>query len=94
MAGAVVWQATLGTGQLDAACAAVVHPAQPAQKPYRPEYQDCEGRCPTERVRRFSAYYASAELKADREVVLAAVQRNGFALRYASAELQDDDAVF
>merc|ERR1719424_1407765 len=36
--------------------------------------------------------HASAELKADREVVLAAVQQDGDALWYASAELQEDDA--
>ena len=36
---------------------------------------------------------ASAELKADREVVLAAVLQNGDALRHASAELLRDDAV-
>jgi len=39
-------------------------------------------------------YFASAELKADREVVLAAVRQDGHALVYASAELQRDDAVF
>ena len=37
--------------------------------------------------------YASAKLRADREVVLAAVRQNGDALVYASAELQRDDAV-
>ena len=26
------------------------------KRPDKPEYQDCEGRCPTERVRRFSAW--------------------------------------
>lgn len=31
--------------------------------------------------------YTPAELKADREIVLAAVQKDGFALRHASAEL-------
>ena len=34
--------------------------------------------------------YASAELQADREVVLAAVQQDGHALQYATAELQAD----
>ena len=37
--------------------------------------------------------HASAELRADREVVLAAVQQNGMALQYASAELQADREV-
>ena len=32
--------------------------------------------------------FASSELRQDREVVLAAVQQNGFALQHASAELQ------
>ena len=32
--------------------------------------------------------YASAELMADREVVLAAVQQHGYALRHTSAELR------
>ena len=41
----------------------------------------------------FALYDASAELKADREVVLAAVQQNGFALGYASAELRADREV-
>jgi len=29
------------------------------KRPDKPEYQDCEGRCPTERVRRFSALYGA-----------------------------------
>jgi len=37
--------------------------------------------------------YASAELQADREVVLAAVQEDGDALDYASAELRADRKV-
>ena len=37
--------------------------------------------------------HASAELRADREVVLAAVQMNGWALVFASAELRADRAV-
>ena len=36
---------------------------------------------------------ASAELQADREVVLAAVQQRGFALEHASAELRADREV-
>eukprot|EP01047_Picozoa_sp_COSAG01_P109623 COSAG01_NODE_38483_length_489_cov_0.633333_2_plen_83_part_00 len=32
--------------------------------------------------------YATAELKGDREIVLAAVAQNGNALRYAAAELK------
>merc|ERR1712194_336478 len=38
----------------------------------------------------YALEHASAELKADREVVLAAVQQNGVALYYASAELKAD----
>ena len=34
--------------------------------------------------------YASEELRADREIVLAAVQDNGWALEYASDELRTD----
>ena len=34
--------------------------------------------------------FASAELRADREIVLAAVKQDGWALAYASAELQAD----
>ena len=34
--------------------------------------------------------YASPALKADREVVLAAVQQNGEALRFASTAVQED----
>ena len=41
----------------------------------------------------FALEYASAELRADREVVLAAVQQDGFALGYASAELRADREV-
>ena len=37
--------------------------------------------------------YASAELRADREIVLSSVKRFGPALRYASAELQADREV-
>merc|ERR1712117_22807 len=36
---------------------------------------------------------APVELRADREIVLAAVRRNGYALRYASAELKADKEV-
>jgi hypothetical protein len=36
---------------------------------------------------------ASAELQADREVVVAAVTHHGFALMHASAELQGEVAV-
>ena len=38
-------------------------------------------------------YYASEELKNDREVVLAAVQQNGEALRNASPERQNDPVI-
>ena len=38
----------------------------------------------------YALEYASAELRADREVVLAAVQQYGDALGYASEELQAD----
>ena len=37
--------------------------------------------------------YASEELKATREVVLAVVQNHGQALRYASAVLRDDEEI-
>ena len=42
---------------------------------------------------RGALWYASAELQADREVVLAAVQQDGYALQYASAGLQADREV-
>ena len=41
----------------------------------------------------YALCHASAELRADREVVLAAVQQSAVALRYASVELQRDGAV-
>jgi hypothetical protein len=34
--------------------------------------------------------YASAELRGDREIVLAAVQQDGWALYFASTELRGD----
>jgi hypothetical protein len=37
--------------------------------------------------------YTSDELRADKEVVLAAVTRNGMALQYTSDELRDDKEV-
>ena len=35
--------------------------------------------------------YAAKPLRADREIVLAAVKRDGYALQYASEELQQDE---
>ena len=40
-----------------------------------------------------SLQHASQELRADREIVLAAVQQNGEALRFASEELKADREV-
>ena len=37
--------------------------------------------------------FASASLKEDKEVVLAAVAQNGLALRFASTSLQEDKEV-
>ena len=39
---------------------------------------------------RWALYYASKELRNNREVVLTAVKKDGIALRYASEELQGD----
>jgi hypothetical protein len=44
-------------------------------------------------VQRFALEYASRELRADRQVVLAAVQRQGLALKHASVELRMDPEV-
>ena len=37
--------------------------------------------------------FASVQMKEDKEVVLAAVEQNGMALKYASHELNDDKDV-
>jgi predicted methyltransferase len=36
-------------------------------------------------------FYASEELRNDKDVVIEAVKENGFALKYASEELQNDE---
>ena len=48
---------------------------------------------PDHRCRLWALEYASLELRADREVVLEAVQQDGRALQYASEELQADREV-